>query len=172
WLLDGWRWILVIGALGAVFTWAIRRGIPESPRWLESLGREAEAERVMRDIEAAVELDLGTPLPEPSALRVVAAERTPIRALFAPAHRSRPSMLSAFHLLQTVGIYGFATWAPTFMLRQGQSLGHSLEYSFLIALVSPVGPLLGVLTAERFERKRSIVVLSTLMAVVGLAFPF
>lgn len=173
--LDGWRWMLVIGGLGAVFTWWIRRGIPESPRWLESRGRNDEAERVMAQIERAVEADYGRGLPPPGVLRVERverAERVPVRELFGPVYRSRTAMLLVFHLLQTVGIYGFANWAPTFLLRQGQSLGHSLEYSFLIALVSPVGPLLGVLTAERFERKRSIVALSSLMAIVGLAFPF
>ena len=30
--LDGWRWVVIIGSLGAIFVWFIRRGIPESPR--------------------------------------------------------------------------------------------------------------------------------------------
>ena len=81
-------------------------------------------------------------------------------------------MLMIFHMLQTIGIYGFANWAPTFFLKQGRSLGQSLEYSFLIALVSPIGPLISVYTAERFERKRVIVLLSLSMAISGLAFPF
>ena len=81
-------------------------------------------------------------------------------------------MLMVFHLLQTIGIYGFANWAPTFLLKQGKSLNQSLEYGFLIALVSPIGPLIAVYTAEHLERKRVIVFLSLLMAATGLAFPF
>ena len=81
-------------------------------------------------------------------------------------------MLMVFHLLQTIGIYGFANWAPTFLLAQGKTLGQSLEYGFLIALVSPLGPWLGVITTERVQRKRMIVVLALLMAGSGLMFPF
>ena len=32
--LDGWRWVVIIGAHGALFVWFIRRALPESPRWL------------------------------------------------------------------------------------------------------------------------------------------
>src|SRR5437879_4805000 len=95
----------------------------------------------------------------------------PLQELWQPVYRARTVMLVCFHLLQTGGIYGFANWAPTFLLKQGKSLGQSLEYGFLIALVSPVGPLLGVLTTERVERKRAIVVLTLLMAITGLGFP-
>ena len=96
----------------------------------------------------------------------------PIRELWQPDYRGRTAMLVVFHLLQTIGIYGFANWAPTFLLAQGKTLEQSLEYGFLIALVSPIGPLIGVFTAERFQRKRMIVLLSLLMAGSGLAFPF
>ena len=29
---DGWRWVVLLGAAGAIFIWLIRLGLPESPR--------------------------------------------------------------------------------------------------------------------------------------------
>jgi putative MFS transporter len=170
--LEGWRWVMVIGAIGALFVWYIRRRLPESPRWCESVGRHEEAEFIMRAIEREVEADIQESLPEPEPLSVTPTRRMPFKELWQPAYRGRTFMLMIFHLLQTIGLYGFANWAPTFLLKQGKSLGQSLEYGFLIALVSPLGPLLGVLTAERVERKQAIVILSSLMAATGLGFPF
>jgi MFS transporter, putative metabolite:H+ symporter len=172
WLMAGWRWVMVIGSGGALFAWYLRRGLPESPRWLESRGRRGEGAAIMNTIEEKVTNELRQPLPRPKSLPVESGHRMPLWDLWQPPYRGRTLMLVVFHLLETVGIYGFANWAPTFLLRQGNNLGLSLRYGFLIALVSPVGPLLGVLTAERLERKRAIVVLALLMAVTGLGFPF
>ena len=41
---DGWRWVVAIGAVGALFVWFLRRAIPESPRWLLTHSRLAEAD--------------------------------------------------------------------------------------------------------------------------------
>ncbi len=79
-------------------------------------------------------------------------------------------MLILFQMLQTIGFYGFANWAPTFLLKRGFSLLHSLEYTMLIALVSPVGPILAAWTSDRIERKWTIVTLALLVAVFGLGF--
>src|SRR4051794_20148752 len=38
-LIDGWRWLLVVGSLGAAIVWVLRRSLPESPRWYETHGR-------------------------------------------------------------------------------------------------------------------------------------
>src|SRR5580704_7195428 len=40
--LDGWRWVVIIGSLGAIFVWYLRRNLPESPRWLEQHDRQEE----------------------------------------------------------------------------------------------------------------------------------
>src|SRR5580698_9978951 len=45
--LDGWRWVVLIGSVGAIFVWCIRLALPESPRWLARHGRIAEAEQIV-----------------------------------------------------------------------------------------------------------------------------
>jgi MFS family permease len=61
----GWRAAFVIGgALGCIVLF-LRRFIPESPRWLMTHGQPAEAARVVAEIEARVERELGYALPPP-----------------------------------------------------------------------------------------------------------
>lgn len=181
WLMAGWRWVMVIGSAGALFAWFLRRNLPESPRWLEARGCTGEAAEILEILERSAAEESGKPSPRPAPAGIFGAagagetiaegRRLPFRELWRPPYRGRTLMLTAFHLLQTVGFYGFANWAPTFLLRQGHDLNTSLDYGLLIALVSPAGPLLGVLTTERIERKRAIVVLALLVALAGLAFP-
>src|SRR4051794_7318167 len=52
--IDGWRWLLVFGGLGAVFVLVVRILLPESPRWLESRGRDAEAREVVESLVAKI----------------------------------------------------------------------------------------------------------------------
>jgi putative MFS transporter len=171
--MEGWRWVMVIGSLGSVLAWYFRRQLPESPRWLESRGRHREAEQVVASLEA--ESLIGgakTAVATPTSSETTVAERASFAELWRPPYRRRTIMLVIFHTLQTIGYYGFANWAPTFLLRRGVSLLHSLEYTLLIALVSPLGPALAVLTSDRLERKWTIVAMALLIAALGLGFAF
>ena len=55
----GWRVCFLLGAVLAVAVLLVRRHVPESPRWLLMHGRHAEAEAVVRSIEAQVEQQHG-----------------------------------------------------------------------------------------------------------------
>jgi putative MFS transporter len=154
---DGWRWVVLIGSLGAIVVWFLRLGVPESPRWLAKHGRNAEAERVTAQIEAGVERELGRPLPPPSPEPAEAEGRGSLAEAFVPPYRARTIMLSVFNLAQTIGFYGFAAWVPTLLIGRGVHVTQSLLYAFIIAIANPIGPLLGTLFSDRVERKWQIV---------------
>jgi len=178
-LISGWRWVMVIGASGALLTWWFRRRLPESPRWLESRGRVAEADAVMSGLERETFSTSGRSgewlvtsgeQNTTGGKTEAAAERASFWELWKRPYLSRTVMLVIFQALQTIGFYGFANWAPTFLLKRGVSLLHTLEYTLLIALVSPLGPLLAAFTSDRMERKWTIVVLALVVAGLGLGF--
>ncbi|GGF11500.1 MFS transporter [Aliidongia dinghuensis] len=169
--LDGWRWVVLIGAVGAVFVWFIRLGVPESPRWLAQHGRLAEADRIVSKIEARVAAEFGAPLPEPGpAIEPATVERGRFAEIFSPEYRGRTIMLMVFNFFQTIGYYGFASWVPTLLVARGITVTHSLLYSFVIAIANPIGPLLALPFADRVERKWAIVFGAGGIAVFGVAF--
>src|SRR3954467_4387007 len=78
-LIDGWRWLLVVGSLGAVVVWTMRRNLPESPRWHEIRGRTEEADRATREFEDQARAELRvSELPEPEPVEVASAHGAPI----------------------------------------------------------------------------------------------
>jgi putative MFS transporter len=169
-LIDGWRWVMIIGGAGALLAWHLRRGLTESPRWLECRGRVVEANAIVDALERAIAEEHGGPLPPPQPVVVEPAAPVPWSELWRPPLVGRTVMLVAFQVLQTVGLYGWANWLPTLLVQRGVPLVTSLRYTFLMAIASPVGPLLAVWTSDTLERKWTIVVLSLAMSAIGLVF--
>jgi putative MFS transporter len=169
WGFDGWRWVVLLGSVGAIFVWFIRQRIPESPRWLISQGRLDEAERVTSGIERRVVRELGAPLPPPK-VETMEEQQGSFLEIFSPAYGPRTVMMMVFHFFQTIGYYGFASWVPTLLIANGVGITSSLQYSFIIAISAPFGPLFALSSADKFERKWQIVVNAILIASFGLLF--
>jgi putative MFS transporter len=168
--IDGWRWMFVIGSLGAAVVWMLRAKLPESPRWLESVGRTAEAEAIVARMEREAER-LG-PLAPPSPDETTSPERGRYRMIFGPRYRGRTLMLSVFHVFQTIGYYGFGTLVPTVLAAKGYSIVTSLMFTSLTFLGYPIGSALSLPIVERIDRRWLIVGAAALMAVFGLTLGY
>lgn len=171
--IDGWRWVVLIGSAGAIFVWSIRRRIPESPRWLIARGRISQADRAVANIEKRVAAELDAELP--SIVVEASAEESPNSAvrfiqIFRRPYLRRTLMLMVFQLAQTVGYYGFASWVPTLLIAAGIRITASLQYSFIIAISAPLGPLLVQGIADKLERKWQIVWSAICVGGFGLLF--
>jgi MFS transporter, putative metabolite:H+ symporter len=167
--LDGWRWVVLIGAMGAIFVWWIRRSVPESPRWLAQQGRLDQAKTILAELESRVARESRLPLPHPAPTENP-APRGSFAEIWKPPYRRRTAMLVVFNIFQTVGFYGFSNWVPTFLINRGISVTNSLEYTFLIAIAAPLGPLLAYQLADQFERKWQIMLAALGVAVFGVLF--
>lgn len=164
----GWRPMYLIGGIGALFVWFMRRKLPESPRWLEARGRNEEAEAVMTAIEA--ETSGGRPLP-PVPAGVSALPRTvPISILFTRPVIGRTLLAMAVCTTCLMGSYSFSYWVPTFFIKSGMSVTRSLSYSTFQALGSSLGPVIGMLLSDRVGRRRGILLTSLACGVFGLLY--
>ena len=166
----GWRWVFAIGSLGGAIVWALRSRLPESPRWLESVGRHDEGYRIVAAMEAEAWPDgLGDePQSDIPADRATARPRVPLRVLFSPEYRGRTLMLWVFQVFQAVGYYGFGTLVPLVLVNKGFSVVSSLTYTSLVFLGYPIGSALSIAVVERIDRRWLIVGSAFLMAVFGL----
>ena len=139
--LAGWRWVVIIGSIGAVVIWWIRRHLPESPRWLAQHGRVAEAESVVAEFERRIQAETGVALPPPQTVEGEGEHKAGAwMEMWSPAYRGRTIMLVIFNLFQTIGYYGFSSWVPALLISQGIGITKSLAYTFIIAIAAPDRP--------------------------------
>ena len=151
---DGWRWVVLIGAAGSMVIWVLRLFVPESPLWLARHGRTEEALKILGVLEASAGAAHARPERKPPRCRRRAPRRNAGFAdLFKPPYLSLVVLFMVFNFCQAFGFYGFANWVPTLLVEKGITVTKSLQYSFIVAFAYPIAPLLAASFADRFERK-------------------
>jgi putative MFS transporter len=165
----GWRLVFVWGALGIFALFGIVK-LFELPRWYEMSGQIDKARETIEKIEKIVSSEKG-PLTKPEAeVYIAPVTAGKLSDIFKGIYLKRTTILIFAWILQTIAFYGFGSWVPTLLVKQGIGLSHSLLYSTLITLGAPLGSLTGAMISDRFERKTNIIASCFFIAIAVFLF--
>jgi putative MFS transporter len=110
----GWKAMFIVGLIPSVLTIPLRWFMPESPRWLASKGRTAEADAVVKRLED-IATRRGVVLREPGVrpLDSRATARSDWRELFKGIYLKRTFMIWGLWVCVYMINNGLITWLPT-----------------------------------------------------------
>ncbi len=159
----GWRWVFLAEGIPAIFVLIIRRFVPESPRWLESVGRNQEADKVMTAFEEKVQTASGLKeLPPPVKVPNVvdSGERKfSFLDLWSPGYVKRTIMVWSLWFFALLGYYGLTTWLGAFLQQAGYSVTKSVFYTLTISLAGVPGFFTAAYLVEALGRKPSAAIM-------------
>ncbi|MDP9897324.1 putative MFS transporter [Variovorax boronicumulans] len=176
---QGWRIVIFITALPVVLLLWWRRALPESPRWLESQGRAAEADAIMDAMESD-HLRRGQALPALNAEDVAAPPPSTTRGNLLTNYATLVSkkliristMTWLMWLSITFSYYSFFTWIPSLLIQNGMTITKSFGYSLVMYIAQIPGYFSAAWFNERIGRQATIVSYMLLggLCALGLAF--
>jgi len=152
----GWRAMFLLGALGGLTLFAFP-WLPESPRWLLSKHRVADAEAIIEAAEANYLRRSGRALPPlADGAPEVEVKGFPTFVLFKPPFAGRLALLFVMWFVWYVGTYAWLGLGPTFFIAKGYTLTNSILFLLASSVGYPIGSLLATAIGDRFERKHAI----------------
>jgi putative MFS transporter len=152
----GWRVAFALGALPALYVLYTRRALPESPRFLVTAGRTAEAQAALDDAARLAGDPAAVPgldsfaAPGPRATR---SENW--RTLWQGVFARRTVMLWVLWFGMVFSYYGIFSWLPS-ILSTRFTLVRGLEYNLIITLAQIPGYVAAAWLVERVGRRPTL----------------
>ncbi|MQA82023.1 MAG: MFS transporter [Streptosporangiales bacterium] len=162
---SAWRLMLASPAVFGVLTVMLRTGTPESPRWLLSKGRGAEAAAVLRQVYGhEVTVDQTSD----------GASRTSYRKVFRRPYLRRTIFVSVFFSAHVIPLFAVYTFGPDILLSFGLPPGSGIYVAeAVIGGLFLLGGAPGLLLVDRIGRKSLLLWTFVVMAVLfGLMAAF
>ncbi|MCB8817843.1 MFS transporter [Desulfosporosinus shakirovi] len=163
---EAWRYIFYLGGIGLVAAVLSLKFLKESPRWLVSKGRVAEAEQIVYEV-SGVNVDLSDSIStksEKMKMKHVAKE------MFSPLYLKRTLILLVTVCLTTICAQLLSQWQPTLLNLYGFSVKESLTLGIIFSFGATLGQLSAAFFSDKGGRKVPIVSFSILSAFFTLAF--
>ena len=151
----GWQSVFIIGSLPILIVPLTLAFAPESPRWLASQGRHAEAEAALSVFEQSAARSGENLAPVAAAAPAAARQATRIADLWAPHLRART--LSSWVICFCLAFFGFGllTWMPTlFRTVYHLPLGQALRLAASQNIVSLLAAVIGFFLIDTLGRRR------------------
>lgn len=166
WLLPyGWRAIIVLSSLGGLWAIAVARWVPESPYWLASMNRQADARATINTLSRG-----RVQIPEDQTLQVDRSVSGHQRELFSRALLKVSLLQITVNFTFSWGYWGLQTWLPTLLQQRGLSLPQSYGFIALSALCMIPGYMAASYLTRRLGRKKVIVGFISASVLVGYGF--
>ena len=149
----GWRAMFILGAIPLVVALIAWRSLPESPRWLASRGRIAEADAIVATMEAEAR-QRGHELPPLPHVPYVETKPTSFGEMFQGIY-ARRTILSWVQWFTTYfAVYGYAVWLPLLYVRvSGLAPGQAIALTLVPGAVQVVTSYVVAFTIDRVGRK-------------------
>jgi len=167
---ETWRWVFVLGGIGLLAVVFVPKLLPESVRWDETNGKTARAAQLVTTLEQQVIARTGSPLPAPAPAAPTTPQ--PMSNLFTARYRRRTVVLCVAMTFFLLGYYGFNNWVPTLLVDRGLSISAALTVTTVLSASPLAATLLALPITDRWERKRTCMVLCMLAAAAVTAFAY
>ncbi|MDK8318491.1 sugar porter family MFS transporter [Actinobaculum massiliense] len=167
---DAWRWMLGVMAIPALIFISLLFSVPETPRWLMSQGREAEAREVSQRLcrtEEESENQIAEIRAQLQADAKASAKRVPFFT-----KRYRKVILMAFCIAmfnQLSGINAILYYAPMVMQEAGAGESASYLMSIAVGFMNLIATMLALTVIDKLGR-RTLMLVGSIGYLVSLGF--
>lgn len=165
----GWRTGFLLGGLPALYAAYIRRGIPESPRYLEQKGQLKQADDIVSKMEQQAGISSGE-VPVANSDGGAGGRKVLLSELWSKTYIRRTVVLWVLWLGINFGYYGFVLWTPTLLVGKGFSLVKGFEFTLIMCIAQLPGYYSSAYLIERIGRKAVLVIY--LAGTAGAAYLF